>query len=119
MRKTIATLAAPATLDATTNSDAVDVSQFHGLVDFVLTSTATGGEGQTSTVKIQHSDDGSTGWADTGVAFDAVDDAEGSVQSVRVSVDQLKKYVRVVTTLDGTDPTVGTGVLLIGSRNDA
>lgn len=119
MRNTTISIAAPKALSASENGAAVDVSAFHGLVDFVLSSSETGGADETSTVKIQHSDNGSTGWADTGVAFAAVTNAAASLQVVTASVDGLKKYVRAVHTLAGSTPNVTSAVLMAGKRNYA
>lgn len=111
-----ASLRIPAAITATDNGPAVDVSKFTGNGHIVLNSSATGGAGQTSTVKIQHSDDGSTGWTDSGVSFDPVTNAAASFQSLYVSLDQFKKYVRVVNTLAGSTPTVTASVVLIGDQ---
>lgn len=119
MRATVITISAAEALTATKSGADVDVRAFHGLVEFILTSSATGGDGQTSTVTIEHSDDGSTGWTATGVAFDAVDHTGPSTQQVRAHVDQMKRYVRAVTTLGGETPTVTSAVLMAGARNYA
>lgn len=119
MRNTAITILEPAELDATTTSDAVEVTAWHGMVDFILTATATGGAGQTAVVKIQHSDKSDTGFADAGIEFETVDDEAGSTQIVTANVDQLKHYVRAVVTLDGTTPTVACAVVMSGKRNYA
>ena len=110
-------LRASAALTATDNGAAVDVSKFTGNGYVVLNSSATGGAGQTSDVKIQHSDDGATNWTDTGVAFAQVTNAAASFQALYVPLDQFKKFVRVVNTLAGTTPTVTAGVTMIGDQD--
>ncbi|CAG2144443.1 hypothetical protein LMG31506_03006 [Cupriavidus yeoncheonensis] len=110
-------LSVAAALSATNNGVAVDVSGFTGNGYVVLNSSATGGAGQTSDVKLQHSDDGVSGWADTGVAFDQVTNAAASYQAKYVSLDQFKKYVRVVNTLGGSTPTVTASVSLVGDKD--
>ncbi|WP_441253609.1 hypothetical protein [Bradyrhizobium sp. 613_E4_N2_2] len=113
---TILSLRAAAAITANDNGAAVDVSAYTGNGYLVLNSSATGGAGQTSTVKLQHSDDGSTGWTDTDVTFDAVTNAAASHQVQLVSFDQFKKFVRVVNTLAGTSPTVTAAVEAVGVK---
>lgn len=118
MRNTATTILEPAELDATTTGDAVDLMAYHGLVDFILTSSATDAAGKTADVKIQHSDKEDTGFEDV-AAFETVDDEAGSTQIVRVNADQLKPYVRVVATLTGTTPKVTMAVVAVGKVNYA
>lgn len=105
-----------AAISATDNGAGVDVSAFTGNGYVVLNSSATGGADNTSNVKLQHSNDnGATDpWADTGVAFAQVTNAAASFQALLVSLDQFKKYVRVVNTLAGTTPTVTASVSMVG-----
>ena len=117
MQNTPLTIMPPKALTATETATGVDVSAFHGLVDFVLSSSATGGADHTSTVKLQHSDTQGSGYADAGYAFTAVTNAGASTQQITVNVDQLKKYVRGVATLAGTSPTVTSAVVMLGHRN--
>jgi len=119
MINTTVALLEPAELAATTSGTAVDLSAWHGLVDVILTSSATGAPGDTATVTIEHSDEENTGFASAGVAFEPVDDEAGSTQLVTVNVDQLKPYVRATVTLDGDTPTVTCAVLVSGKRNYA
>lgn len=113
----VQTISAPAALAATTNGAAVNIVEFQGVCQVVLTTSATGGSGQTSTVKIQHSDDGSTGWTDTGLAFAATDHTADATLSLTTNVDQYKKFLRAVTTLAGTTPTVTNAVILVGRKD--
>lgn len=113
----IIALRAAAAITANENGAAVNVADFNGNGYLVLNSSATGGAGQTSDVKLQHSDDGSTNWTDAGVAFAQVTNAGASFQSLYVSLDQFKKFVRVVNTLGGTSPTVTYAVTLVGNKH--
>lgn len=106
-----------AAISATDTGSAVDIKDFTGNGYISLISSATGGAGQTSTVKIQDSDDGSTGWADTGVSFTAVDNTAASVQDQYLPLDQFRRYVRVVNTLAGSTPTVAYSVVLRGIKH--
>ena len=103
-----------AAISATDTGAGVKLPSLTGNGYIVLNSSATGGADNTSNVKLQHSDDGATGWADTGVAFAAVTNAAASLQALYVSLDQFKRYVRVVNTLAGTTPTVAYAVSLVG-----
>lgn len=116
MRNTTIALLAPEALTATKTGTAVDLVPFHGLADFIVTASATGGEGQTAVVTIEHSDESDTGFAEV-AEFAPVDDTGGSVEVITLNVDQLKQYVRAVVTLDGDTPTVTCGVLVSGKRN--
>jgi hypothetical protein len=107
-------------LTASNNGAGVDVSAFEGNGYVTLNSSATGGAGMTSDVKLQHSaDNGSTdAWTDTGVTFSQVTSAGASFQSQFLPLDQFKKYVRVVNTLGGTTPTVTFGVQMSGVQHN-
>lgn len=109
-------LAPAAALTATENGTGVDVTTFTGGVKFILNSSATGGAGQTADFKIQHSDQAATGFTDTGIAFTQVTNAAASHQERNWNVDGLKKFVRVVSTLGGTSPTVTRSVSMIGQK---
>lgn len=113
----IIALRAAAAISATENAAAINIGDFTGNGYLVLNASATGGAGQTADVKLQHSDDGSTNWTDSGFAFAQVTNAAASFQTQYVSLDQFKKFVRVVNTLDGTSPTVTYAVALVGNKH--
>lgn len=118
MRQTTIALAPPAALTATTTGSAIDVSGFHGLCDMVLNSAATGGAGMTSDVKLTHCDTSGGTYTDvTNGAFAQVTNAAASCQTLILNADSLKKYVKVVHTLAGTNPTVTSGVTISGKKN--
>ena len=97
-----------------TNGSAVDVQAYIKEATLALVSTA-GTGGGTATVKLQDSDNGSTGWADvSGYAFTAV--AAAAVMSrIKVDLRAVKRYIRAVVTISGT--WSGTlGVLLFAER---
>lgn len=110
----VASLAAATLVSANANRAAFDLLNYDGDLRLVLDSTATDGSGETLDVKIQHSDDGSTGWADSGVAFAQVTNAAASYQVVAAKAEQFKRYIRVVDTVAGTSPTASRAVSLIG-----
>lgn len=113
--ETFIPLATAAAITATATGTAVDLSQFTGNGYAVLNSSATGGAGMTSNVKLQDSDDNVT-FADTAFAFDQVANAAASFQAKFIAFDQFRKYVRAVNTLGGTSPTVTYGVHLVGTK---
>lgn len=113
---TAVNLAAAARLTATTTSAAVDVSDFTGNAKLVLNSSATEAADNTLDVKLTHCDTSGGTYTDAGVAFTQVVNSAASFQSLDFSVDGLKKYVKVVSTLGGTTPAVTRSVSLIANK---
>lgn len=114
-RFTAIALAAASRVTATGNGAAVDVSRFTGLSKLVLDASATEAADNTADVKLQHSADGATDWADLDLAvFEQVDNSGASLQELHLNADSLKKFVRVVDTMAGTDPAVVRSVTMIG-----
>lgn len=118
MKQFAVNLATAARLTATTTSAAVEVSDYTGMAKLVLNASATEAADNTLDVKLQHSrDDGATDpYTDAGVAFAQVTNAGASHQTIDFSVDGLKKYVKVVSTLGGTTPAVTRSVELIANK---
>lgn len=112
---TVLPIAASKRITATTTGAAVKVLALTGTALFVLNSSALEGAGQTSDVKLQHSDTETGTFTDTGFAFSQVKTADGaSHQVVMRNVDGFKKFVRAVNTLGGTAAAVTYGVQIIG-----
>lgn len=110
----VTVLAVAATITATGNGTAVDVGDYQGMA--LVNLNAGAANAGTDTIKLQHSDDGSTGWEDvTGGAFTAVG-TQASAQSLKINADRLKKYVRVVDTLAGGANAVPRSVSLVGIK---
>lgn len=100
---------------ATGNGVAVNIQDFHGLAKVVL--NASGVNAGTSVVKLQHSDDGSTNWTDTGDTFAAVTTvASTGQQELLVNCDKWKKFVRGVYTLTGGATAQVLCIQLVGSK---
>ena len=112
----IIALRSAASISATDTGPAVNVAEFQGNGYVVLNSGAMAGTTPTSDVKLQHSDDGATNWVDTAVVFTRVTNA-ASIQAHYVSLDQFKKFVRVVNTIGGATPSVAYSVELIGNKH--
>lgn len=109
-------LAVAASITATGNGTAVDVGTYQGLCHLHLNAGPT--NAGTDTIKLQHSEDGSTNWADVdGAAFAAVT-TSASAQTLTINSDKLRKFVRVVDTLAGATSIV-RGVTLVGRKQYA
>ena len=107
-------LAVSASITATGNGAAINVSDFQGICQLIMNSGPT--NAGTNTVKLQHSDDGSTNWVDVpNGAFPAVGTTAAS-PSITMNSDALKKFVRVVDTLAGGANAVVRGVSLVGRK---
>lgn len=107
-------LLAAASRNATANGSAVNLLDYDGLAAVVLNSAAGTGTSPTLDVKLQHSDDGSTGWADiTGAAFAQVTAAAASVQKKVIHAGEVKQYIRAVATIGGTTPVFIFGVTIL------
>lgn len=111
----ILALAAAAAPTATATSTGVDVSDFTGNGKLVLNAAAAPA-GQTMDVKVQHSDTLGSGYADSGVAFTQVTSAGANFEVKDVSLDQFKKYVRVVATIAGGTTAHPYTVTLVGNK---
>jgi hypothetical protein len=99
-----------------TPATGVYVADYDGPCHLILqSSAATAGTTPTLNVKLQHSDVAGSGFADvTGVAFSEVTDAD-LTEMLTVQIGALKKYIRCVGTIAGTDtPTFGFGVTMVG-----
>ncbi len=111
----VVALAVAASITATGNGASVNIGDYQGIAQLVLNSGPT--NAGTNTVKLQHSDDGSTGWADTGDQFTAVT-TSGLQESILVNADKFKKFVRVVDTMAGATSVVRS-VSLVGRKKYA
>lgn len=107
-------LAVSASITASGNGAAVNVSDFQGICQIIMNSGPT--NAGTNTTKLQHSDDGSTNWVDVpNGAFPAVG-TTAAAPSITMNSDALKKFVRVVDTLAGGANAVVRGVSLVGRK---
>lgn len=107
-------LAVSASITASGNGTAVSVSDYHGICQIIMNSgPANAG---TNTVKLQHSDDGSTNWVDVPNGSFPVVGTTAAAPSITMNADALKKFVRVVDTLAGGANAVVRGVSLVGRK---
>lgn len=90
---------------ATANGSGVDIRDFVGELAVLLTAKNTAGTTPTLDVTLEHSDDDSIYAAISGAAFTQVTDAgtlAAVLQKITVRADQVKRYIRPVTTIGGT-----------------
>lgn len=80
---------------STVTSSAFDLQQYEG---FALVAQNKGTGTGTLDGKLQHSDDGATGWVDTGLAF-AQASTTANLQTLAFDTKALKRYVRYVGTI--------------------
>lgn len=104
------------TAAGTTNNAALDVRDFDGKGRVVLMAQSTESADDTLDVKIQESADGSTGWADTGIAFTQVTNAAALLESKDIDFNEREGFLRAVDTVAGAGPAVNFGVQLIGFK---
>jgi len=107
---------AAAAITATANGTGVDISAFEGDVKFTLDSDNGGGADDTLDVTLEHSDDDVTYTAVTGGAFTQVTNAAAAFESIILSADSLKKYVRGVDTVAGTTHTFSRSLSMVGEK---
>ncbi|MDZ7804331.1 hypothetical protein [Thiohalophilus sp.] len=99
-------------MTANGNGDAIDIRDFYSHAQITLNSSAGGGADHTLDVKLQESDDGSTGWADiAGAAFTQVTNAAAAFETLTLDLDKRKRYIRPVDTVAGTSPEFSRGII--------
>jgi hypothetical protein len=114
-------VAALATADRRTETvtgAAIDVLEFEGVALILLNTSAGTGTSPTLDVKLQHSDDGITFSDVHSGAFTQVTSAAetAGVRVMKVTISDLKRYVRVLGTIDGTTPSFDFAAEFVGIR---
>lgn len=105
-------LQASARIAASTNGPPIDIQSYTDWAIVVLNASATEGAGQTATFKIQHSSD-SVAWADTAHTFQVVTNAAPVFLQRHVQINDLRRYIRVVSTLSaGAAITIGAQIFV-------
>lgn len=111
-RSTMLTLFALGAQTATANGDAVDLVDYDGNAALIFqTAAPSGTDTPTMALKLQHSADGSTSWADVSGAT-ATYTAAG-VDKIVVNTDKCRRYVRAVATISGTNPSFTCAATLL------
>ena len=103
-------LKAVGAVTSTTNHTGVDTQGLEGQLALVLDSAAGTGTSPTLDITLQHSDDNSAfvnipTASIQGGNFTQVTNAAASRQIRRVNVNDIKRYVRAVSTVGGTTPS--------------
>lgn len=111
------------TKTSTLTGSAIDLLAYEGMGKFILdAAAATAGTSPTLDVKIQHSDTTTSGdFADlaSGGSFVQVTDVSGTagIQELNLNVSALKRYVRVIGTIGGSNtPTFSFSVGFVGFK---
>ncbi len=105
-----------AKVTASSNGVGVDISEFEGDVKFILDSSAGNAADSTLDVKLQHSDDDVTYIDIPDGVFTQVTDAAAAFESIILSADGLKKYVRAPETLAGAAPEFSRSLQMVGEK---
>ena len=92
------TLLATTTITATGNQTGVDIRDYDGEIQIILTGTAAG-SGADLTFRIEESDDNSTYTAVTGGGFTAIGNAAAK-QVLTLNASELKRYIRLSCTAE-------------------
>lgn len=85
------------------NGTGVDLVSYAGDIAIVLDCVNTAGTTPTMDIKIQESDDNLSFSDVTSGAFTQVTDAAASVQKLSLNKDALKRYIRAVKDIGGTN----------------
>lgn len=106
----------PAAVTSTATGTSVDALDYDELLAFIRFGAITG-TSVVGTLKLQDSPDNST-WTDvTGAGFTAVSEtSDNTFQFARVNAQGLNRYVRLVLTVAGTNPSITCyGGIILGS----
>jgi len=103
---------------ATTNGTAIDLAGYSGEIGIILNAAhGSGNSDNTLAIKFQDSADGSTSWNDiSGATFSTVDGTNDSLQLLSLNKDEVKRYIRSVTTMAGTSKSFVYGMSLVGMK---
>ncbi|QIG65656.1 hypothetical protein [Salmonella phage PT1] len=111
----VTVLAAPATITASGNGAAVNVGDYHGLCLLHMNGIGTAG---TTTVSLQHSDDGSTNWVDVPNTTFAQIGTTAKADAILFNADRFKKFVRVKDVSASSGSAIRS-VVLVGNKRES
>lgn len=101
---------------ATGNGTGIDVQTMDGDLYLILDSAAGSGTTPTLDIKLQSSDTSGGTYTDiTGATFTQVT-ATASQQSITISKDEVRRWIRVVYTISGTTPSFTFSVNAVGVK---
>ena len=108
---------APIRRTATATGSAIDLRDYVGDIKFILSTSAGGGADHTLNVKLTECDTSGGSYTDVaGAAFTEVTNAADATESLTVSADSLKRYVKAVATIAGTEPTFDMALVAVGVK---
>jgi len=108
-------LEAPARQTATFNTADIDLTNYSGPFQIILTTGAGGGTTPTLNVKLQDATASGGAYADiTGAVFAEVTGAADSTQMITLQADEMRGFLKVVGTITGTSPTFDMSVVGLG-----
>jgi hypothetical protein len=108
---------APIRRTATATGSAIDLRDYVGDVKFILSTSAGGGADHTLNVKLTECGTSGGSYTDVaGAAFTEVTNAADATESLTVSADSLKRYVKAVATIAGTEPTFDMALVAVGVK---
>jgi hypothetical protein len=115
---TMLELAAVAARTATLTATGVDVRDFIGKGKIVaMSAPATAGTNPTLNIKVQDSANNSDFADVSGMTFTQVTGAADLIEAIPVEFNAIRRYVRIVGTIGGTDtPAFTFGVVVIGRK---
>lgn len=111
----VTVLAAPATITENGNGAAVNVGDYHGLCLLHMNGIGTAG---TTTVSLQHSDDGSTNWVDVPNTTFAQIGTAAKADAILFNADRFKKFVRVKDVSASSGSAIRS-VVLVGNKRES
>jgi hypothetical protein len=101
---------------ATGNGTGIDVQTMDGDLYLILDSAAGSGTTPTLDIKLQSSDTSGGTYTDiTGATFTQVT-GTASQQSITISKDEVRRWIRVVYTISGTTPSFTFSVNAVGVK---
>ena len=114
-RMLVTLVALPAARTTTVTSAASDLSVYDGELAMILNSAAGTGTTPTLDGKIQHCDTSGGTYADSGITFTQITNAD-SLQSKLFQKSAVKQYIKFVGTIAGTTPSFTFGASLVGLK---
>jgi len=108
---------APIRRTATATGSAIDLRDYVGDIKVILSTSAGGGADHTLNVKLTECDTSGGSYTNVaGAAFTEVTNAADATESLTVSADSLKRYVKAVATIAGTEPTFDMALVAVGVK---
>lgn len=111
----VTVLAAPATITASGNGAAVNVGDYHGLCLLHMNGIGTAG---TTTVSLEHSDNGTDNWTAVPNTTFAQIGTASKADTILFNADRFKKFVRVKDVSASSGSAIRS-VVLVGNKRES